>query len=35
MPALNADRHPLMQRFHEAGDEKRGVVILPGEDWDT
>ncbi|WP_066730793.1 SOS response-associated peptidase [Cupriavidus sp. D384] len=34
MPTVNADHHPLMQRFHKPGDEKRGVVILPREDWD-
>ncbi|WP_454734330.1 SOS response-associated peptidase [Cupriavidus pauculus] len=34
MPTLNADAHPLMKRFHKPGDEKRGVVVLPREDWD-
>jgi putative SOS response-associated peptidase YedK len=33
MPTLNADSHLLMQRFHKPGDEKRGVVILPREEW--
>ena len=30
---INADGHPLMQRFHKPGDEKRSVVILPDEAW--
>lgn len=34
MPTLNADSHPVMRRFHKPGDEKRGVVILPREEWD-
>lgn len=34
MPTVNADRHPLMNRFHKPGDEKRGVVVLPREHWD-
>ncbi|PLP98016.1 SOS response-associated peptidase family protein [Cupriavidus pauculus] len=34
MPTLNADSHPLMKRFHKPGDEKRGVVLLPREDWE-
>lgn len=25
---INADEHPLMQRFHQPGDEKRSLVIL-------
>ncbi|MCP5265912.1 MAG: SOS response-associated peptidase family protein [Burkholderiaceae bacterium] len=36
MLTINADEHPLMQRFHAPGDEKRSVVILPPsqfEDW--
>lgn len=36
MLTINADHHPLMQRFHKPGDEKRMVVILdPGQygDW--
>nr|WP_213308906.1 SOS response-associated peptidase family protein [Paraburkholderia sacchari] len=36
MLTLNADEHPLMNRFHAPGKEKRGVVILPREaysDW--
>nr|QFE31780.1 protein of unknown function DUF159 [uncultured bacterium] len=34
MPTLNADHHPLMNRFHKPGDEKRSVVVLPRADWD-
>ena len=36
MLTVNADDHPLMNRFHAPGDEKRMVVILdPSEysDW--
>lgn len=31
---INADQHPLMNRFQQAGDEKRSLVILPEEDYD-
>lgn len=34
MPTMAAEGHELMKRFHKPGDEKRGVVILPREDWD-
>lgn len=33
---VNADKHPLMQRFHRPGEEKRSLVIVPPseyEDW--
>lgn len=33
MPTLNADSHPMMNRFHKPGDEKRGVVVLPPDTW--
>jgi putative SOS response-associated peptidase YedK len=36
MLTLNANEHPLMNRFHKPGDEKRSVVIVPPaayEDW--
>lgn len=36
MLTINADQHPLMQRFHKPEDEKRMLVILPPEhyqDW--
>lgn len=33
MLTINADGHPLVQRFHNPGDEKRSVVILPDESW--
>jgi putative SOS response-associated peptidase YedK len=31
---VNADEHPLMRRFHKAGDEKRSVVIIRPDDYD-
>ncbi len=34
MITINADRHPVMSRFHRPGDEKRMVVILDPEDYD-
>lgn len=34
MLTINADEHPLMQRFHKPDDEKRMVVILPPERYD-
>ena len=36
MLTVNADEHPLMQRFHKPEDEKRSVVIVPRgtyDDW--
>jgi putative SOS response-associated peptidase YedK len=34
MLTVNADRHPVMQRFHKPEDEKRSVVIVePPEQW--
>lgn len=36
MLTVNADEHPLMNRFHRPGDEKRSVVIVPRvayEEW--
>jgi putative SOS response-associated peptidase YedK len=33
MLTINADAHPLMQRFHKPGDEKRSVVVVPPEKW--
>jgi len=30
---INADGHPLMQRFHKPGDEKRSVVVLEDDAW--
>ncbi|MGT2474565.1 SOS response-associated peptidase [Paraburkholderia terrae] len=29
MLTVNSDKHPLMNRFHKPGDEKRSVVIVP------
>ncbi len=34
MLTVNADGHPVMQRFHKPGDEKRMVVILDPKDYD-
>ncbi|QSA97489.1 SOS response-associated peptidase [Methylococcus sp. EFPC2] len=31
MLTINADRHPVMGRFHAPGDEKRSLVIVPPE----
>ena len=33
MLTINADAHPLLQRFHRPEDEKRSVVILPDAAW--
>jgi putative SOS response-associated peptidase YedK len=36
MLTINADGHPLMQRFHAPGDEKRSIVVVDParyEDW--
>lgn len=35
MLTINADGHPLLQRFHKPDDEKRMVVILPPERYDA
>lgn len=34
MLTVNADGHPVMQRFHKPGEEKRMVVILDPADYD-
>ena len=34
MLTINADEHPLMQRFHKSGDEKRMLVFLHPERYD-
>jgi putative SOS response-associated peptidase YedK len=34
MLTVNADEHPLMKRFHKAGDEKRMVIILEPDQYD-
>lgn len=31
---INADRHPLMRRFHKPEDEKRSLVIIPKTHYD-
>lgn len=33
MLTINVDGHPVMQRFHRPGEEKRSVVILPDDAW--
>lgn len=33
MLTINADGHPLMQRFHKPHDEKRSVVVLADDAW--
>ncbi|HVL75369.1 MAG TPA: SOS response-associated peptidase [Noviherbaspirillum sp.] len=35
MLTVNADGHPMMQRFHKPNDEKRMVVILDPEQYDA
>jgi putative SOS response-associated peptidase YedK len=30
---INADRHPIMGKFHRPGDEKRSLVVLAQPDW--
>lgn len=30
---VNADDHPVMNRFHQPEDEKRSLIILPKDDW--
>ena len=31
---INADEHPLMQRFHKPGAERRSLVIVPRDSYD-
>ena len=31
---INADHHPVMKRFHQPGDEKRSLVVVPPERYD-
>jgi putative SOS response-associated peptidase YedK len=31
---INAQSHPVMQRFHGLDDEKRSVVVVPTVDWE-
>jgi putative SOS response-associated peptidase YedK len=33
MLTVNADGHPVMQRFHKQGEEKRMMVILDPQDY--
>lgn len=32
---INADEHPLMRRFHKPGDEKRSLVVIREEDYQS
>lgn len=32
---INADTHPLLRRMHKPGDEKRSLVIVSPDDYDT
>ena len=34
MLTVNSDKHPLMNRFHAPGKEKRMIVIVPRSEWD-
>lgn len=34
MLTVNADQHPVMNRMHAPGKEKRSVVIVPRQQWD-
>jgi putative SOS response-associated peptidase YedK len=31
---VNAEEHPLMQRFYKPGDEKRALVVVPPDEYD-
>ncbi|MFM5869820.1 SOS response-associated peptidase family protein [Aeromonas veronii] len=33
--SINTDSHPLLRRMHKPGDEKRSLVIVPSDDYDT
>ena len=32
---VNADNHDLMKRFHRPGDEKRSLVVVPEQEYDS
>lgn len=34
MLTINSDTHPLMNRFHAPGKEKRMIVVVPRAEWD-
>ena len=34
MLTINSDKHPLMNRFHAPGKEKRMIVVVPRAEWD-
>jgi len=31
---MNADDHPVMNRFHKEGQEKRSLIVIPEDEWD-
>ena len=33
MLSINADGHPVMDRFHRPGDERRSLVVVPLHAW--
>jgi hypothetical protein len=33
MLTVNADAHPVLNRFHKPGEEKRSPVLLPLDQW--
>ncbi|OOG58033.1 SOS response-associated peptidase family protein [Polaromonas sp. C04] len=35
LPTINSDQHPLMNRFHKLGKEKRSIVVLTPSAYDT
>jgi putative SOS response-associated peptidase YedK len=35
MLTINADGHAVMGRFHKPGDERRSLVVVPAEKWNT
>lgn len=35
MLTVNADRHPVMEHFHKPGDEKRSVVVIKPDDYES
>lgn len=35
MLTINADGHAVMGRFHRPGDERRSLVVVPADNWQT
>lgn len=35
LPTINSEHHPLMKRFHRPGKEKRTIVVLASDAYDT